>query len=323
VTGGQVVRGQEVVIVLTLRMLCTTIVDIPLLVVVPEKGYATVHVHVESQLSTRLDPDEVTTGKLLGAGSFGTVYRGEWRGVDVAVKAYNESALLDVGLRQDIEREVEMCFKLRMPFIVTFYGRTISSNRLCIVMEYVHYGSLGAMIAKPDPILLKFKVRVALDVAKGMNFLHKNRVIHRDLKSDNVLIACLDTTAPVVAKLSDFNTSRFWGSEANRTKTKGVGTPVFMAPEIIDGKHYSWMADVYSYAMLLWNLWTQKEPYSNFESSFVFFMFVLEGNRLPIPPDLPDPLAAITRDCWKHIPEERPTFQAVVQRLDEIFPTIL
>lgn len=49
----------------------------------------------------------------------------------------------------------------------TFYGRTVSANKLCIVMEYVHYGSLGAMLVKPDPILLKFKVRVALDVAKG------------------------------------------------------------------------------------------------------------------------------------------------------------
>lgn len=71
ITSGEVVRGQDITVTLTLKMLCTTVIDLPLLVVVPEKGYATVHVSVESQLSTRLDPDEVVMGKKIGAGSFG------------------------------------------------------------------------------------------------------------------------------------------------------------------------------------------------------------------------------------------------------------
>ena len=67
------------------------------------------------------------------------------------------------------------------------------------------------------------------------------------MKTDNTLVASLDPKAPVVGKLSDFNTSRFAGSDAMKTKTKGVGTPIFMAPEIFGNQKYDWHSDVYSF----------------------------------------------------------------------------
>ena len=316
-TQGEVVRGEELGIELAITMMCTTSLQIPLLVVT-EHGYATVRIEVESQLSTRLDADEIAMGAVLGVGGYGTVFRGSWRGVDVAVKVYNQTIMADFATRSDFEREVEMCFKLRMPYIVSFYGKTVSPDKTYIVMEYVPYGSLARLLAKRR-FSLRYKVRIALDVARGMNYLHKNRIIHRDLKPDNVLVASIDPDSCVCGKLSDFNTSRFVGNEALMTKTRGVGTPIYMAPEIHDGRHYSGAADVYSFALTMWSVWAQKEPYADLTSSLQLYQLIINGERLPVPSDIPEPLAALTRECWAQNPDERPTFAAIVPRLEAAF----
>ena len=112
------------------------------------------------------------------------------------------------------------------------------------------------------------------------------------MKTDNTLVASLDPKAPVVGKLSYFNTSRFAGSDAMKTKTKGVGTPIFMAPEALSGEKYDWHADVYSFAVMAWNVWTQKEPYSEgFENQWAILKFV--GKRLEIPGDVPPELQRV------------------------------
>jgi len=316
-TQGEVVRNEEFGIELSITMMCTTSLQIPLLVVT-EHGYATVYIEVESQLSTRLDADEIEMGAVLGVGGYGTVYRGSWRGVDVAVKVYNQTILADFATRGDFEREVEMCFKLRMPYIVTFYGKTVSPDRTYIVMEYVPYGSLAKLMEKRR-FTVRYKARMALDIARGMNYLHKNRIIHRDLKPDNVLVASIDPDSCVCGKLSDFNTSRFVGDDASMDKTRGVGTPIYMAPEIFDGKHYNGAADVYSYALTIWSIWAQKEPYSDLDSSLQIYQLIINGERLTVPSEIPEPLAQLTRECWAQKPEARPEFSTIVQRLEKIF----
>ena len=117
VTQGIINKGEEMGIEFSLTMMCTTSVDIPILVVT-DNGYVTVRVKAESELSTRLDADDMELGQVLGVGGYGTVFRGEWRGLDVAVKVYNQSFLSDIANKEDFDNEVEMCFKLRMPNIV-------------------------------------------------------------------------------------------------------------------------------------------------------------------------------------------------------------
>lgn len=96
-----------------------------------------------------------------------------------------------------------------------------------------------------------------------------------------------------------------------------------MAPELLEGKHYGPLSDVYSFGMLLWCAWTAKEPFADFASSMELFRFVLEGHRLPIPDDIPAPLCRLTDDAWKPDPAQRPSFADIVQILEPIFSAMV
>jgi len=316
ITQGEVSKGDEIGIELSITMKCTTSLHIPLLVVT-EQGYATVFIDVESQLSSRLDAEEVDLGSVVDVGAYGTVYRGSWRGVDVAVKVYKESVLEELAKRVDFDRDVEICFKLRMPYIVSFYGRTVTPEKTYVVLETVPYGSLAKVMTKRR-FSLRYKTRLALDIARGMYYLHRNRVIHRDLKPENVLVASVDPDSCVCAKLSIFNTSRLMNADSSSVKNREGNSLIFTAPEVHEGKGFSDASDVYSFALTIWSIWVQKEPYADQKSSLAI-QLIINGERLAIPSDISDSLATLTRDCWAQKREDRPKMSSVVERLDKIF----
>lgn len=311
-------KDKVVSVDVVLTMHCTTHIATYIAVVVgSKKGFARVAIRAQSQLSIKLDASEIELGDTLGTGSYGTVYRGTWRGQQCAIKSYNESVFQNASMVGDVNREVEMCSAMRHPNIITFFGKAQLPDKYYLVMELAEHGSLGGLIKK-GPLPVAFKVRVALDVAKGMAFLHGSQIIHRDLKTDNVLVMSMDPGATVVGKLSDFNTSRFLGTDAQRTKTKGVGTPVFMSPEILNGAKYDYTADIYSFGVLLWQLWTQEEPYGSFETQFAIYRFVLEGKRLPFPEDVLPEYKDVAERAWSPVPSERPPFKDLVPILEAI-----
>jgi serine/threonine protein kinase len=223
----------------------------------------------------------------------------------------------DPTLFGDIEREVAMCTALRSPFIVTFFGRATQPGKFFLVMEFVEHGSLGSLVKK-GPLDRAFKIRALMDTARGMEFLHRNKILHRDLKTDNVLISSMDVRAAVVGKLSDFGTSRFAGSDAARTKTKGVGTPIFMAPEILANQKYDMRADVFSFGVMCWHVWTQQEPYAHFDNQFAIYRFIDEGKRLAIPDDMPAALREVTDASWAHDQARRPSFIEIVPKIEAL-----
>jgi len=240
--------------------------------------------------------------------------------VRCAVKEFSRSTLADETFKQEIEREAELNASLRNPFITTFFGSIKGVDRFCLVMEFAPEGSLGAMIKSGDVIPMDLKMKFAMDVAKGMDFLHRSHVLHRDLKADNVLVMSRDPAVAVCCKITDFGCSRFDGTEGQQmTKTKGVGTPTHMAPEILNNQKYSMPADVYSFAILLWNLFTQKEPYGELDTPWSMYGMVLGGQR----PDLvgfdesiiPNHIKAIIEHCWDHDPTNRLTFSQIIEQL--------
>jgi len=275
---------------------------------------------VESELTTHLDFMELLHDeKPIGEGSFGVVYRGEWRGTPVAIKELKVKFMKKQDL-EEFHREVRVMEKLRSPYVVNLIGAVFTDQHLAIVTEFMKHGSVKSALNHNRIKNPTTKLRIALDAAHGLDFLHKNNIIHRDVKNDNLLIVSLSSHAPVTVKLTDFGTSRSSSMAIQIEMTSGVGTPAFMAPEILDSKPYSKPADVYSFAITMYELWTGKTPYSScgFTKPWDIAHFVVKGDRLPIPGDMPPSYSAIMCACWEHDPKKRPTFSDVVKQLEEI-----
>jgi len=260
---------------------------------------------VDTKISAKLDYDEIKFSKVIGHGTYGTVSRGEWRGQEVAIKVI-KGATND----ESFKRECELLQELRCQYILNFIGYCILPDRRCLVTEYLSLGSLGNYLHTALPE--EFRVKVALDTAKGMAFLHHCGMMHRDLKPENLLVVSLDPSQQVVVKIADFGASKELSSL--KKQTSGVGTPIYMAPEVLEGSTYSTSADVYSYSMLLLELFTGVEPYSNdrFPAPWHIARFISQGRRLPIPSIVPPLFAKLIRVGWKQNPADRPTFDDII-----------
>lgn len=201
-------------------MKCTTVMDnVAVGMAVKNADVGRLWVHAEAALSAMLDRDEIEIGASLGSGSFATVHRAVWRGTPVAVKLFRD-CLMDIQeLCAEVMREVDLCTNLRHPNIgllqptfqrtvrhlhrfcaVQYFGAALTPSSACIVMELATNGSLTNAIEQ-HKLDARAKLRMAYDVASGMNFLHTSRVIHRDLK-----VRC---SFDVVKRLAHFSKRRF------------------------------------------------------------------------------------------------------------------
>ncbi|ELP87676.1 negative regulator of the PHO system, putative [Entamoeba invadens IP1] len=200
-----------------------------------------------TQISTRLNPDLLIKEKKIRKGKFGVVYKGTYRGNVVAIKKirdYKDSTELFL----EFENAINMLDKFRCKYIVHFYGAVFVPNKICMVTELAQYRSLKDLInhKKTNEIDEKMILKMILEAAKGILYLHENGILHRDIKPDNILVISLDFNNNVNAKLTDFGTSRNINLLiTNMTFTKGIGTPVFMAPEVLNQEKYKQAADVY------------------------------------------------------------------------------
>ncbi|KAH3765385.1 protein serine/threonine kinase [Pelomyxa schiedti] len=309
---------------------CTTILR-PALIVATSKAtlggkfgsrqlkHSELPIVVDSKLSKKLDPDELNLiPPPVGEGAFGTVYRGTWRGQDVAIKVLKT---VSDQAYAEFCAEVQMMESLNCPQIVTFIGAVHDRRKLIIVTEFMQHGSLGHVLKQKGSLTERQKVKILLDCARGMNFLHKSGVIHRDLKPDNLLLASLDASAPVCAKISDFGTTRdVTGTSTTMNPanmTAAVGTPTFMAPEALSGSEYGQMSDVYSFAILAYCVLTELEAYpiATFPNTWKIIEFVSAGKRPPFPDDFPEKYQQLLAQCWAQEPSDRIGFDKIAEIL--------
>ncbi|KAJ6796256.1 putative serine/threonine-protein kinase [Iris pallida] len=258
--------------------------------------------------------EDLTIGEQIGQGSCGTVYHALWYGSDVAVKVFSKQGFSDdviISFRQ----EVSLMKGLRHPNILLFMGAVTSPERLCIVTEFLPRGSLFRLLQRNT---MKFDWRrrshMALDIARGMNYLHHCNppIIHRDLKSSNLLV---DKNWTV--KVGDFGLSRLKHDTYLATKT-GKGTPQWMAPEVLRNEPSDEKSDVYSYGVILWEIVTEKIPWDNLNSMQVIGAVGFMNQRLELPKDLDSQWVTIIESCWHSDPERRPTFQELLGRFKDL-----
>lgn len=267
--------------------------------------------HESSSVDSGIQWDELQLGEEVGQGSFAVVYRGLWNGSDVAIKVflgneYNEGTLLGY------KKEIDIMRRLRHPNVLLFMGACYSHERLAIVTEFLPRGSLFKTLHRSNQVLdIKRRLRMALDVTRGMNYLHRRNppIIHRDLKSSNLLV---DKNWTV--KVGDFGLSRLKHATLVSAKS-GLGTPQWMAPEILRNEPSNEKSDVFSFGVILWELMTVSIPWNNLNPLQVVGVVGFMDRRLDMPEGLDPRIASIITDCWQSKPERRPSFQDIIHRM--------
>ncbi|XP_056648259.1 mitogen-activated protein kinase kinase kinase 13 isoform X1 [Diorhabda sublineata] len=245
--------------------------------------------------------EQITDLKFLGSGGQGAVFSGMLNNVQVAVKKVSE--LKDTDIRN--------LRKLNHPNIVKFKGVcTQETSCYCIVMEFCPYGPLFDLLKnQKNSVTINRVVSWAKQIANGMHYLHSHKIIHRDLKSPNVLIG-----EGEVIKISDFGTSRTWNGVSE--KMTFAGTVAWMAPEAIQELACSEKVDIWSFGVVLWELITCEVPYDGMNNGAI--MYSVGSGKLipPIPSTCPDGFKLIMQMCWKFNPRERPNFKLICNHLE-------
>ncbi len=239
----------------------------------------------------------------IGRGSFSQVFQGVCNSKPVAVKK-----LFTRPSDELLHREIEIS-KLRHPNIISFYGSFTFEGLVYIVTELAQQ-SLFDFLDK-HPVDHQCSLRWAKEVAAGVHYLHENNIIHRDLKSGNVLLM-----ADLTAKVCDFGSAK---ATANATtqQTQKTGTYHWMPPEAIEGGDISQSWDVYSYGILLWELWTHKLPFADIKP-FRLPNEIVNGLRPPIPTNCNPGICVLMEECWRQDRRSRPSFHAILPRLSII-----
>eukprot|EP00026_Physarum_polycephalum_P004860 Phypoly_transcript_04884.p1 GENE.Phypoly_transcript_04884~~Phypoly_transcript_04884.p1 ORF type:complete len:289 (+),score=66.81 Phypoly_transcript_04884:1108-1974(+) len=262
-----------------------------------------------------VDFDELDFEHVIGTGKFGEVYFGYYLGTPVAIKKILDS---DEDTKKTIERELAMLKNVRHPNIVQFLGlckhKVEKKEDIFFVTEFMDSGDLfDALFFGDTPISWKYKVKIALDVAQACYYLQVKNILHRDLKSQNILI-----TEGFKAKLCDLGLARV--IDVSNKRLTFVGTDRWMAPEICLGREYDYKVDVFSYGIVLIEIITQavpeeRKPQTKFALNEASF-------RAQVPPTCPPAFAQLAADCCKYEPKSRPTFKEVLGRCKYIYDSI-
>eukprot|EP00727_Mastigamoeba_balamuthi_P002289 m51a1_g12057 putative serine threonine kinase (786) ;mRNA; r:49-4139 len=258
-----------------------------------------------------VDASEILMGDVIGQGSFGVVYKAMWRDTEVAAKVFSMDAVSAEDIVQ-FEKEVDVMRALRHPNILLFMCHAKNDENFIIVTEYMPTGSLMELLANEGMTLpLRLKLSIMTDIARGMAYLHQNDppILHRDLKSSNIL---LDLN--LQAKVSDFGLTMFSrkGGDSRKDSAAVIGTIFWTAPEVLGGADCTTKSDVYSFAVIAWEIMTREVPYEELNPHTVALQVMNEGVRPSMEnKTFPQPIRELIAESWATEPLSRPEFSAI------------
>ena len=262
-----------------------------------------------------LNEDDLVRLENIGSGGYGDVYVGRYRptGEKVAIKELRVREVTENDLLQ-YQREIQIHAVTSHRFFVPFIGYT-NKQPYCIVTRYMENGSLYSALhggtVTLDPLE---KTKIAFGVALGMHYLHEKGLVHRDLKTPNVLLD--DDKLP---KICDFGLSRVITYD---NMTRAIGTPQWMAPEIIKGGVYDEKVDVYSYGVILWEMLTEEIPFEGKTTFQILYDMNMEVNPFQLPDGAGGQFVDLIQSCLSLDPIERPAFRDIVRMYEGgmVFP---
>jgi len=270
----------------------------------------------------------ILTESALGEGAFGAVYKCEFLGLEAAAKVINTT---QIHKAVAMEKEAILFSSLLHPNVVQFIGYTSQGPQHVIVLELMsrdlrrYLDDEKKNAGQGPPLPLPVAIDMMLQVAEAMKYLHGRGVMHRDLKSNNVLINVVEDvdegiSSSVQVKLTDFGLSKLKLHDPVFT-TKMVGNTRWRAPEVFQDERnlekYTYSADVYSFAVIFSEVLTGETPYPHIKFNAEIFKSVCNGVRPSLPDEeyCPAYLSALIRKCWDTEPKARPDFPQICQEL--------
>jgi len=273
----------------------------------------------------------------LGQGSSGAVYKCDFLGRRAAAKVL----IRKITERKAVENEINLLSRVRHPNVVRFIGYTYKETRNVIVTELMSKDLRTYLDEKKEasrgrqpPLSLLLAINIMVQIADGMNHLHESGMMHRDLKSSNVLVKVVDdqdgsplSFSHVQVKLTDFGVSKL-NLHDSGCSTPMVGTTKWRAPEVYEDEEnrekYTKSADVYSFAIIFSEVLTGEMPFQGVLLT-TLLQRIRNGERPPLPhvDYCPDYLSELINKCWATNPRERPQFPEICQMLADCKQRIL
>ncbi|KAI3903059.1 hypothetical protein MKW92_012116, partial [Papaver armeniacum] len=266
---------------------------------------------------------------LLGALTFCSIHLGKWKGAPVVIKKLKENCFQGYSQEQEDDlmeifwREAVIMSKTEHPNVVKFLAVVPDGPqpKLTVLCEFMQHGCLRKYLAEnPGKLDKSDKVRIAKHAARGLAYLHAQNIIHFDVKCTNLLINLYDNNPCKIGDLGMFNTNISRTPEDLELADWKQSFP-WIAPERLDdsGSRASGRAaDIFSFGLVLWEIWTEKVPYANMDISLEEFLDDLKKKELrpAIPECCDNQWRTLMEDCWAENPMVRPSFADIVKRLE-------
>ncbi|KAL5203092.1 hypothetical protein ABZP36_014044 [Zizania latifolia] len=265
-----------------------------------------------------IDRSQLLIGQRFASGTYSRLFHGIYNEQPVAVKFIRqpdeeEDAELAAKLEKQFTAEVTILARLHHHNVIKLVGACNAPPVFCVITEFLCGGSLRAFLRKlqRQKLPLEKIISIALDIAHGLEYIHSQRVIHRDVKPENILF-----DGEFCAKVVDFGVA--CEEVYCNSLEDDPGTYRWMAPEMYKRKPYGRKVDVYSFGLLLWELVSGSIPYEEMTPLQAAFAVVNKNLRPIIPSSCPAPLRVLIEQCWSCQPEKRPEFCQIVQILKNL-----
>jgi len=265
----------------------------------PQKKTITLHPELDIDLNNT---------SFIADGTDTKVLRTTWQNQDVAVNIFRtiEGPNLPRYLSQ-----IAILSMISNPYLVDFYGAFIKQREMGYVCKFYTEGNLGTLIQKKLPTAPKDNIKLLADIALGLKYLHQLEVVHSNLKSSNILVD-LDSQKQYVPKLCDFGP----GVTVNENVIRQLNH-AYTAPEIFTENKFTKASDVYSFAIIAYELITKELPFPNVRD---IVEITKKGTRPSAFPKqgYPKDLIELIKSCWQHVAAKRPTIIDISQKLQKM-----